>query len=615
MIRNRIGALTAAPLLIFFAYLLWPHPCLSRQKQIKEGETRLTDTLAIVGGVPITGGEFMNRFEMSLYPGKDDRTTIERTKREFLHSMIAEKLLSQAAGRSELPYTESENILRSELEDIYMRDALFRKEIVPRATVSGDDVRRGFAISVYVYLVDAFYFDNDGRRAQEFYSAVHGKSGANLYRVAAKMKVEHDTLEIPYGESSAAIEDAFFGHTKGYVSEPAVTVDGLVIFRVLDRKLNDNFTSGSTADRMRRIREILVNRRQTELANEYLESVTKGVTVNVNYGIFRPLVYSIQKIFEKQIPPSYSPYYRLSPADLVGLAKQFSSDLEKPLLTFNPGSLSLEEVFRMLPTSMFAAEDTTLAEITLALHGSLRFISQNHFLVRRARELGLQNSWEVKHNVQMSLDAFRSYRMANEITDTVTVTQREVDAFFAAHRDQVLNSVRLRLKTFEANNINEAIAVYTRLDDEKGMPIDSADTTADWVNAYNLGELGAVLSQLNRGDIYGPVGENGKFYIYQLFDKRSSLNQAAIRNSIEVAKQMLLAKEKSETLSKYIAGLAENEDVRVYDQKLRNLKVTPLQMLTYRLIGFGGRILAVPALYPREEWIKYFNPKKKPPQP
>ncbi len=613
---TRFIAVSAAVLISLSTVLLaCPATSFAGQKQTVAESTDHLDTLAIVNGDPITSGEFLTRFEMSLYPGKDDPTMLEKTKRGFLYSMIAEKLLAQAADQTGLPYTTPEDVLRKEMEDVFLRDALFRKVIIPRAVVTNDEILHGFDISVHKYLVDAFYFDADSSKAGEFHSMIRKKPRTDIYRLADSLGVRHDTLEIPYGESSGAIENAFFGHTRGFVSKPTVTVDGLVIFKVLGRKLNEKFVSGSTPDRLYRIRQILVNRLQTRLGNEYIESLMKGVRVDVNFRIFRPLVYAIQKIFERQNPPSYDPYYRLSPADLVELGREFYPELKEPFLSFKGGSLSLEDVFRQMPTAMFASDDTTLPGITFALHGSLRFISQNYFQVQRAKELGLQNSWEVEHNVKMVLDAFRSYRMAGTITDTVKVTQSEVDDYFAKHHDEVLNSVRLRLRIYEADNINEAVAVYTRLKDERNMPADPNDTTARWVSAFNLGEIGAVLTQLKRGDIYGPVEEQGKYFIYQLLDKRSSVNDAAIKNSIEVAKQMLLAKERSETLSRYIAGLAEKDNVRMFKQNVLTLKVTPFQMLTYRLIGFGGRILAVPQLYPREGWVKYFDEKKRPPQP
>lgn len=605
------------PALMFLAlsFLMTPLSAFAQKKQVRAESTDRLDTLALVNGTPITSGDFLTRFEMSIYPGKDDPTMLEKIKRGFLNSMVAEKLLAEAAAHSDLPYTATEDLVRKELVDIFLRDALFRKEIVPRAKVTNDEVLHGFDISVYKYLVDAFYFESDSSKAREFYAIVAGKPRPNIYRVADSLGVSHDTLEIPYGESSEAIEDAFFGHTKGFISKPAVTVDGLVVFKVLSRKLNRKFISGSTPDRLSRIRQILVDRKQTDLGNEYIESVMRGVQVTVNYKIFRPLVYAIQERFEKQSPASYDPYYRLFPKGLEKLRDQFRLELNEPFLTFSGGSISLDEVFNEMPTAMFASDDATLPDITFALHASLRFISQNYFLVRRAKELGLENSWDVQHNVQMTLDALRAYRMANAVTDTVKVTPAEVDNYFAVHHDEVLNSIRLRLRMFEASTINEAVETFTRLNEQKDIPVDPNDTTARWVNAYNLGEIGAVLSQLKKGDVYGPVEERGKFYIYQLLDEKSSVNDAAIENSIDVAKQMLLAKEKQETLSRYIAGLAEKENVMLFRRNVLALKVTPFQMLTYRLIGFGGRVLAVPQLYPREGWVKYFHEQKKPPQP
>ncbi|MCL5268736.1 MAG: peptidylprolyl isomerase [Bacteroidetes bacterium] len=600
---------------VVLAFLLGSVSSYAGNTQLASGRTQQPDTLALVNGEPITSADFLTRFEMSIYPGKDDPTMLEKTKREFLYSMIAEKLLSQAAVESNTPYTVSEELVRKEMQDVFMRDVLFRREVMPHATVTNQEVLQGFKLSIYRYFVDAFYFNDDKSTAWSFYWALHGKGAPNIYTLASSLHIRHDTLEIPYGESTADIENAFFGHKKGFISKPTATVDGLVIFKVLSREMNQYFIKGSTSARWERIRQILISRKQAELGNDYIENLMKNITVNVNYDIFRPLVYDIQKILENQKQLVSNSKYRLYPPDLVKLGEAFSEDLRNPFLTFPGGDLTLGDVFEQLPLAMFAPADTTLPEIIYALHSSLRFISQNHFLVRRARELGLQKAHEVKYNVDMLLDAFRSYRIANEIMDTVKVTQKEVDDFFRKHHDEVLNAVKLRVRLFEANNINEAIAIYTKLHDEKDEQAAPGDTTAGWVNAYNLGEIGGVLSQLKNGEIYGPVEDGGKFYIYQLLDKRMSINDSAVKNSIEAARQILLTKERREELDRYIAGLAEKDDVRIFRQNVLGVEATPFQMLTYRFIGFGGKILAVPQLYPRAGWVRYFRPNERPPQP
>lgn len=599
---NKAAAFISVFVTLLMAFSVYPAASIAAKPQAGP------DTLALVNGKPITGEEFRARFEMSLYPGKDDPTMLARTKREFLYSMIAERLLSQAALRSSAPTTPAEELVKKEMQDIFMRDALFRKVVMPYAKVTKQEILHGFKISIYKYTVDAFYFTADKSTAWSFYYASHGKGAPSIYDLAKELHVRHDTLEIPYGESTAAIENAFFGHERGFISKPTPTVDGLVVFRVLGRQLNQYFIKGSLDARWERIRQILVSRKQSDLGNEYIEEVMRNIVVHVNYDIFRPLVYDIQKIFEHQKRLATGRGYQLYPQDLVKLGEDFSAELKEPFLTFPGGDLTLSQVFQRLPMAMFVAGDTSLPAITFALHSSLRFISQNHFLVQEARKLGLQNSHEVKYNVDMVLRAFRSHRMANGIMDTVTVNEQEVNTYFTKHHDEILKAVKLKLRISVTKNINEAIAIYDKLNKEKGKRSARGETAANWVDAYNLGEIGAVLSELKDGDVYGPVEDHGKFYLYQLLDKRLSINNSAVKNSIAVARRMLLTEEQRETLDKYIAKRAEKENVKVFWKRVMALQVTPLQMLTFRFMGFGGKILAVPQLYPRAGWVKYFRP-------
>ena len=491
------------------------------------------DTLAIVNGQPITSEDFRNRYELSLYAGKDYRDT---TKMEFLYSMIAEKLLSQAGAASANPLTQVENGVVREMDDMFLRDALFRSEVVPSAKVTEPELSRGLKFSTYSYLLDAFYFP-DSLSAGKFYELVSVER-KNIYRTAESLSVSHDTLEIGYGESTQQIEDAFFGNKKGFLSLPTMTVDGWVVFKIIDRKVNKKFTGAATDERIGMVRKIIKSREETQLGGKYLYSnVMKGVRVKVNYDIFRPLVYAIQKLISVKHPESFDPYYYLSAHDIQSLMNEFAGDLSKPLLTFEGGELTLDRVFEELPVSGFYAVDPSIPQITVSLHSALRFISQNYFLAKKARELGLENSGEVKYNVRMFLDAYRSSRIGNDVMDTVHVSQQEVDEFFKNHQDEVLNGIQLELKKFEAANINDVVGMYDKLI-ENGKR-DSTDTSGVWTRASQLGEIGAVLAQQKNGSLYGPIFDKGKFYIYRIIDKRSAISQETIEHSIEVAREMV----------------------------------------------------------------------------
>lgn len=577
------------------------------QERPSIGEGKV-DTLALVNGNPITSEDFRNRFELSIYPGEDYRDT---TKMEFLYSLIAEKLLSEAAAGSADAVTPEEKVVEKEMREVFLRDALYRSQVLPNAKATREELSRGLKLSTYSYVVDAFYLP-DSIYAEKFYDILSMSGKNDVYRLVDSLSVSHDTLKIGYGESTPLIEDAFFGHTKSFISKPVFTVDGWIVFRVIDRVVNTKFASAAPEDRTEMVRKIIVGRNENILGGKYLLEVMKGARVSVNYAIFRPLVYAIQKLIIKKQPDSFDPYYYLSPQDLLLIKEEFASELSHPMLSFDRGEISLASTLDELPFTGFHSVDTTIPQITLGLHSALRFIAQNYFLAKKAVQLGLENSGEVKYNVEMFLDAVRSSRMAKEIMDTVTVTQGEVDKFFENHQDEVLNSVELKLKTFEALSVNEAVDTYDRL--LKLQKAGVVDTSGTWTTASHLGEIGGILAGQPNGAIYGPLFNDKKFVIYQVIDKKSRITEDVISHSIDVAKEMLLESKKEEVMNRYIANLAEKAGVKFFYGNVRSLQITPIEMLTFRYIGFGGRILAVPMLYPREGWIKYYE-NKKPPVP
>ncbi len=564
------------------------------------------DTLAVVNGNVITGDEFRNRFELSVYPGKDFHANMAKVKQQFLASMVAEKLLSNAASYYLPGINSRETYIRDETEKIFLRDALYRKEIIPNAEIKDDDLVKGVKLSSYFYLVDAFYFD-DSLIASKFLNKLGHKKNNSIYYLADSLNVHHDTLQIGYGQSTQLIENAFWGHNAGFISKPTLTEDGWVIFKVLRKDPDKKFTSMPITDRVAQVSKIIKNREEDLLGYKYLLSVMKSVKVQVDYSIFRPLVYAIQDLLKPHKPASFDPGYYLSPNEIIALQNKFAGNLSSNLLQFNNGGITLEYALDHLTIDGFAPADTTIGEITSSLHQTLKFMAQNHFLAAKAKELGLQNSEEVKYNVQMFIDAFRSASLAASITDTVEVTEAQTLDFFENHKDEVLNDVMLKLKIYLVNNLDQASEVLNKLSKTDQNIQDTSGVVT--IRASQLGELGALLAEMKDGSVYGPVFVKNQYVIYKIFGKISFLRKKAIEHSIQVAKDILLQKRKSEVLNKYISKLADEQNAKIYINKLTDVKVTPIEMLTVRYIGFGGKIMAVPSLYPREGWIKYIHDK------
>jgi hypothetical protein len=571
------------------------------------------DTLALINGEPLTSSAFRYRFELSVYPGKDDPGRLDSTKKQFLLSLIAERLLALSVQSENLVDTVDEKI-RKDAEEMFLRDALFRKEVASKVKISRDEVSSGLELSTYFYLVDALYFP-DSLDASQFYRNAIGLPENQFYAAVRSARVSHDTLQIGFGESTERIERAFFGREAGFVSQPALTEDGFVVFRVLDRQLDKRFASASLEERQRWVVKIIKGRREEQSGFGYLKKLMHGVRVNVNSRAFRFLAPAIQSRLKLHRPTPNDPHFHLSSEEITSFRSSFAGYLNEPILQFDTKSMTLEEVLEKLPFTGFTAQDTTIGEVTSGLHASLKFIAQNYFLSKRTRELGLQNSPEVTNNVRLFLDAVRAFRVAQLKTEATTVTEAEVDSFFNVHRDMILDKVALRVEWYTASNINEAADVFNRMNQNRVEGPNppalgrEADQESLWIRASKLGEMGAVIAQLKPGEIYGPVPERGRYVIYRLLDKKYSVNDSALANSIRVARDVLLAQKKRQVLNEHLAKLAEENNVKIFFSNLRHLNVTPLQMYTLRYLGFGGKVAAVPPLYPREDWVKYLQKK------
>jgi parvulin-like peptidyl-prolyl isomerase len=124
--------------------------------------------------------------------------------------------------------------------------------------------------------------------------------------------------------------------------------------------------------------------------------------------------------------------------------------------------------------------------------------------------------------------------------------------------------------------------------------------------------LGHVASQLDSGEVYGPVRDSSSFILLQLVGKRNSLppgDTAALgrfaRGEMEVRR---LKEKRMATL--LIAQSAAKRGYEVYADRLRALRVTSIPMLAYRFLGFGGRMFEVPFVEPQLEWMEATPPRE-----
>ncbi len=132
-----------------------------------------------------------------------------------------------------------------------------------------------------------------------------------------------------------------------------------------------------------------------------------------------------------------------------------------------------------------------------------------------------------------------------------------------------------------------------------------------YFSVYSLGDIGRIASRLKQNEVYGPIVTDSGYSIIKLIGKK--YDTTATERDFELQKDKLtgdlLGKKFDETFFKYIAGLAEKGKVSINQEALKEVDVINIPMFTFRYIGFGGRITALPYLGPWYEWVKYANNK------
>ncbi len=575
------------------------------------------DTVALVNGNPVTAADFEERFNLTIYPHKEDVSALQAEKERFLFSLIAEQLLADEGVKSGKFMTPEASRLEHEATQTFLRDALYRKEIMSKVDVSRQDVLGGIKRTMRKYAVDVYHFP-DTSSAYSFYKECLSMRPARLDSFVTMIRVPHDTVNVMFGELMERQENAFWGKPVGFISTPVRGQNQFIVIRIIGSALNSSFAHLSTEEQEAKVRKDIRRRRETALAEDFMLRTLGDVKATVDHRLVGMLVDTLALVLKQQAPPTFYRYYNLSPHDVGELLRKFHAETDLPMISLRysdrPGkdrTMSFGEVIRGLLPATFLCRDTTRAAVFSGLQFTLRHVIENELLAERAEEMGLQNTKEVRHDVNMIVRAYFATKMRDEITDTVELTRADMDAAIRDYKSSSLRNVRLTLQRFKTRTLDEAVDVFNRVrqleavsSSEARKAVRGLDVDTVTSDAYLIGEAGAFLSRFNPGQIYGPVKIGEGYTLYRLLSKKSGVPDTALAQAIDTARYIALKQKQDRVVNRYVASLAAKGDVKIFLDVLKRVNVVPIQMFTVRNIGFGGQINAVPGLPVCEDWTK-----------
>lgn len=570
--------------------------------------------VAKIGDKEITDSEFRARFE--LMPHITERQFNEdSSKLDFLYSLVAEKLWALEAEN--LGFASSEVIKHSiaDIEKMYVRDALFKKEVESKISFTEKDAIRGMKKAMTVLELNVFSSADSVIINSIYQSLRNGLEFDSLKNIYKDISSEQPVY-ITFGDlSDESIEDSLYSLKPGQYTSPIKNNSGWFIF-----SLNKSIPKKLTAEENQKVNTFVKTRTKERRAmkevNDYLAKLLSEKVVDIDKEIFKELSDKVVGIISSKTKKDTSDLFALNEFDVRDILVSLPNEtVNSPFIKFENDPMSLREYLYSLNLSGFIMTSQSLSAIEKKLASSVQSFTEKELITREGYKQGMNNLPEVKKDIQLWKENYLAQILRNNFTDSARVNDDEVyQRYLKTLKD---NSTVTQVNITEVLTDKLEIVELILNEVEAGTDFKQLAVTytnRKWVRDRGgefglfpvtmFGELGKVAGTLNVGDVYGPLNTPEGYSVFKVLEKIES--KSNFTKSFDEAKDRIkndLFVEKLEAkYNDFTKELAKKYKVQMNEPPVTKLKLTNVQMFTYRYMGFGGKITAVPYTKPWYEW-------------
>ena len=572
-------------------------------------------TVAQIGNEIITAKEFKLRYELSPYIPSDKNIDPDSIKYDFLYSLIAEKLWAKDAEEIGITNTDEFNFIFKPLEEMFVRDALFKIEISDKVLLSADDITNGILKS-QTKLSSQIVTSQDSLVIYNLYNKF--KSNSNFDSLITNTKnVTGNVFDITLGSlKDEEIEDSLYSLPINGFTSPIKSEVGWVIFIIKNKTFTPiDLGNQQAIDNMKKV---IRNRRIEKRYEEYLKEILGGITININPEAFK-LVYSeIWEILKtKRTVNDSTNYFELSEYDFNKIFFLLGSEnLNKQFFQLSDSEISIERFLSNLSFNGFHVTQLDSTIVLQKLNQKAKRFVEEQLITEEAYKRGLQFTPQVRNDLKIWQENYSAQLYFNNNLDSVIITDRDVYNYYL---DELVNASNIRLiniRLVSISDLDEVSNIFELLKEGTnfGDLVKSYGKTDTLVNNEGvtglkpvllLGYVGSVASDLNLNEVYGPIKRNNAYTILQVIERQESND--SLKLSFESIKEQLRndlrLKGLNERLKKITSNLAQQNNVKIYNDVVDKIQTSQIPMFVHRLMGFGGRIAGVPLTTPFSGWI------------
>lgn len=582
-----------------------------------------TDVLAIVGSDKITVEEFQNRFDYMPHLNYSS-SDIDSIKKEFLYSLVAEKLWALEADELEIDTIETIQKSLKTLEKLFVKDELYKKEVESKINITSSEISTGLSRVTRILNTLIITLPDSDKAWKLFYDF---QKGVLFDSVLVNLNMPLKPFEIKYASlEDEEMENIVYTLKLNEISKPVNSKDNWFIFKLVDDQ--PDITIDLSKDYARNIViKKIKDRRSQKVGKNYLDELLIDKRITADRKLFDLLSDNLLEVIKNRIGKTEN--------DSISDIQLLESDIKKVLtlitkVDLNADFISLDNNPATLNDFLYYAfykkiyfDTFNPFKFKQALNKIVKQFIEDEIISRKGFELGLNNLPSVKNDLRIWRNYYISEILMRSYADSIKVSDEEINDYINPGKDNptitLLNIIEIFIK-----DIDDCEKVLTELSNGKNFEFLAEiynqrewtkQSKGEWgfFNSSNAGEIGRIAARLNVGDIYGPLKVNDGYSIFKLIDKKTqtdSPKQIIDKDSLKIIRIKIALSKMDNLLNKKTTELAKKYKINIDEQLLKKVETSQLNTFTYRLIGFGGKIAAFPITVPMYDWYKMYEQKK-----
>jgi len=582
-----------------------------------------SDVLARIGSDKITVEEFQNRFDFMPHLNYSD-SNIDSIKKEFLYSLIAEKLWALEANETlfdTIPVIK--NSLKS-LEKLFVKDELYKEKVESQINISADEIAAGLK---RVTRVLNFYIIALSDSATVFNAYGSLTNGSAFDSIQVQLSIPIKVHSVKYGSlEDETLENILYLLKPGEFTHPYRSGVNWFIFKLVSDE-NDNSIDPSKEHARNIVLKKLKDRKSQKIGRAYLNTLFTGKKIEADRNLFNLISDNLLSVIKNRTGVSniqMGSEIQLLETDIYKALKLINqSDINSPFIELDPYPATVSDfLFYAIYQKIYFASLDSL-RFKQILSGVIKKFIEDEMIAREGYRLRLNNLSSVKHDIAIWRGYYLAEVIMNSFSDSIKITDQDVKDYLGTNITNE-DGFMINIAEIFTPSLEDIEHVLDELKSGRDfLELSEKYNQREWTkrskgiwgffDPYKAGEIGRIALEMSVGEVYGPLKVKDGYSIFKLIDQKKNVpaeNKVISADSLKFIKTKLALGKMDELINKKTVELANKYRVEIDPNLLSKVEVSPLNTFTYRLIGFGGKIAAFPITVPMYEWYKDYKIQK-----